>query len=495
MTRYFKTDLIKYFLLIFVSIFVSLQSPLAPFAKGIPWTDSSVFIYTAKSIMNGAVLYRDVFDHKGPFLYLINITGLFISGGTGFWGIWLLQLFSLLTTALFLYKTSLLFFNKYISSIIVSVLLVFQSCLDVGGNIAESWSVPLMSVALYIFAQYFISKKQLSWIQVFALSTTFTSTFLLRPNLVLIWGVFGLAIILDLICTKRFADIGRYSLLVIGFTIITIIPYFLYFHFNNTVKDALYGILWFNFKYTSGLDMEAIKLTLLGFFRYVFVIVPIILFSIISVLKYDRQNIGLFNLAVTTSILLTILSCCVGRPSMHYFTQIIPLLIIPLGYCLSYLYDNLLQKKVLITSIIVFSFTSAIIFFSTKSLLKNYLAHSTATFDESVIDVIKNNTVKDDKILVIGNSTNYYLFSDRMSSSKYPFSYPIIEKDKNIEDEYCKELVSKKPKLIVVDFFWEVLDSRVKQRIERILDEYYTRIDSKINNLNIWIRNDCCFVE
>jgi len=64
-----KTDTFLYLILFGTCIFVLLQSPLAPFAKSINGVDSSVFIYSAKHILDGQLIYKDIVDHKGPFLY------------------------------------------------------------------------------------------------------------------------------------------------------------------------------------------------------------------------------------------------------------------------------------------------------------------------------------------------------------------------------------------------------------------------------------------
>ena len=35
------------------------------------WADVNMYLDVAKEMRNGALLYRDVFDHKGPYLYLM----------------------------------------------------------------------------------------------------------------------------------------------------------------------------------------------------------------------------------------------------------------------------------------------------------------------------------------------------------------------------------------------------------------------------------------
>ena len=52
--------------------FIMLQSPNTIYSRVVEYTDSSVFQYIGKGILDGMVPYRDAFDHKGPILYLLN---------------------------------------------------------------------------------------------------------------------------------------------------------------------------------------------------------------------------------------------------------------------------------------------------------------------------------------------------------------------------------------------------------------------------------------
>ena len=40
--------------------------------------DSQVYIYAAQQILKGKILYRDVFDHKGPVMYLFECADFFM---------------------------------------------------------------------------------------------------------------------------------------------------------------------------------------------------------------------------------------------------------------------------------------------------------------------------------------------------------------------------------------------------------------------------------
>lgn len=66
----------------------SKSSPLYPLND---WMDANIFYTLGKAMMNGSVLYRDVFDHKGPLLYLIYGLG-WCMDHTGFLGVFLLEI-------------------------------------------------------------------------------------------------------------------------------------------------------------------------------------------------------------------------------------------------------------------------------------------------------------------------------------------------------------------------------------------------------------------
>ena len=83
------------FVLLFIAFVICMQSPLNPFAKvPIAGVDSSVFKYIGWRMHNYEILYKDIFDHKGPIIYFINYLGVFISYDRGVWFIEYLFMFA-----------------------------------------------------------------------------------------------------------------------------------------------------------------------------------------------------------------------------------------------------------------------------------------------------------------------------------------------------------------------------------------------------------------
>ena len=51
-----------------ISLLFAVKFHLSPFNSQIPRIDSSVFLYIGRAMHNGAVPYKDLFDHKGIIL-------------------------------------------------------------------------------------------------------------------------------------------------------------------------------------------------------------------------------------------------------------------------------------------------------------------------------------------------------------------------------------------------------------------------------------------
>lgn len=134
-------------------------SPLYPNFLG--W-DSAIFSLMGKGILSGKSLYTDLFDHKGPVIFLINALGHLIGGRSG---IFLIQCISGSVTICLMYFTGKLlrpkgvyrsFFECFLLFFLFIVLFVytFES-----GNLTEEYSLPFIALACHFFVRYFVRSE------------------------------------------------------------------------------------------------------------------------------------------------------------------------------------------------------------------------------------------------------------------------------------------------------------------------------------------------
>jgi len=485
MKKIFSPLLSPYTILFIVCFFSLFKNPGAPFSHGMPWIDSSVFIYTAKRMIAGQLVYKEVFDHKGLTLYLLNIAGLKIFNGKWL-GIWVLQLLCYFVTTAFLYKTLRFFYNKKISILAITTVLLYHGIISFGGNLTETWALPFTSIALYIFAQYFVIQKKFSVVQLFLLSATFILTLFLRLNLISIWGAFGIVVIFDLMKSKRWKELFVYALYILIFCLLTAMPYFLYAYIKGIFGDFLYGYFTFNLMYLSKVVEKGSLFTMRNLPLIYFGII-ILLSMIYSILHFDGIRYKEFVLATGISFFVIAVSCSMGMNFYpHYFIQFIPVLIFPLAACFSFFVENLPKRKWIFAVSFWLIINIYLIGINVKDIQRNY-SKADKTFYAQLDAIVSQYTASDDKILEMGNNCNIYLFTNRESSSKYPYIYPIIEKDKRIEEYYLAEMEkSSRPQLIITDYLYELLSNNIKSRINEILQENYEKIDVNTKNGEIY---------
>ncbi|MBQ8815026.1 MAG: glycosyltransferase family 39 protein [Lachnospiraceae bacterium] len=114
------------------------------------WVDSNCFYTVGKSMIHGKVLYRDIYEQKGPLLYMIHAVAYVISPGS-FTGVYL---FEVLAAAVFLfcvYRT-LKEYCMWAAVITLPILaaLVYSAPSLSYGDSAEEFCVPMYALCLLV---------------------------------------------------------------------------------------------------------------------------------------------------------------------------------------------------------------------------------------------------------------------------------------------------------------------------------------------------------
>lgn len=118
-----------------------------PLAKSMRCVDEMVFLYVGDAMRRGLMPYRDVFDHKGPLLYVVNWLGLSISGGET-WGVWLIEGALLVVGCLMLMRWGRRIVGTPCGGLAVLPYLAFVfNCIH-GGNITETYALFFVTVPL-----------------------------------------------------------------------------------------------------------------------------------------------------------------------------------------------------------------------------------------------------------------------------------------------------------------------------------------------------------
>jgi len=474
MKKFLKIDTFIYIILFGVCVFILLQSPLAPFAKSIITTDSGIYIYAAQKILDGLLMYKDVIDIKGPFLYFIDAVALFIFN-RHFIGIWIFEVLSLFAASIIMYKTARFFAGKISSLLaVVTGMLFFVICLA-RGNMTEEWSLPYISAALYIFVDYLKNNKPLSIVRLFILSLTFVLTFMLRANLVAMWAGFGIVLLIKWIVEKKYKELIRSLSIILLFVLLCVSPFFLYFYCKGTLPDAIYWVFKFNmFEYASGSNLlMSIQKTILQI-SYIGIIIPVL----IAVYMFFRDKTTVHG-GVLLALFFTVTACALGHSFWHYYANFIPLLVIPYSYLFAKI-EEISKRKYLFLFILFAALNSLFIGRQIWLIYNNYWEKNKYALKvEMLTDIIIQNTKPFDKILVKGYRSEVYLYSGRASATR--FSH-VQHQSSLAKENYIKDAEKAMPKLIIQD---NPQDFGESFNLDSLLHNRYKLINT-IDNTEIW---------
>ena len=154
-----------------------------------------MFLYFGKGISDGLIPYKDMLDHKGPILFIIQYLAVLAGFGNFSLGIWLIECLFFLGTLFSLYKTCYLCINdKLISAVSVTFLTpLFILCYD-GGNYSEEFALLFISISLYFFCKIFF-KRRVSRVEYLLVGFLGAATFFIRLNMISLWVVFCLFLV------------------------------------------------------------------------------------------------------------------------------------------------------------------------------------------------------------------------------------------------------------------------------------------------------------
>lgn len=184
--------------------------PNAP-PRHVPSEDAGVFLYAARTIAAGGLPYHDVWDHKPPGVYLLDL----VAAGH-VWGVFALQVAALVAASWLSYRALLHATQARLAAVfgvIAWLLAVPRLALEDGlqTNFAELYALPLQFAALGLFAAD-EARPSPTW-RTAAIGVVGAGAALLKPTLVGIPVAIAIVLLVSRATSGRWADLARRALL------------------------------------------------------------------------------------------------------------------------------------------------------------------------------------------------------------------------------------------------------------------------------------------
>lgn len=418
-----KVILFLFLLSIFTITLCSKCSPIYPFND---WLDINCFFTVGKATVKGQVMYKDIFEQKGPILYFIYSLSYLISNTT-FFGTYLLEILFCFLFLLSSYKTMLLFTNSKVLYIIpVMTAFIYSSSAFTHGGSAEEFCLPAVSLALCLGLKSLVKNVPFTKISGYLLGITLGYVLWIKYTMLGFYIGFILFMIFFYIGQKWIKELFQTALFtILGIATISI-PVLIYFIANNAITD-LFTVYFYNNMFLYSIDNGGNKLLNLinnlniGFTSfsgvYIFGLVGIIISIYLSYIIHSK-SIAKFLISIAVFAFFFVYMG--GRDFGYYsliFSVFAPIFMAYINsiFISKVTINNNASKKIATIGLFAISLVLMLIFSPNTYMLK-YKKEDLPQFKfDKIISQTKNPTLLNYGFLDGG----FYTVSDIMPTCKY----------------------------------------------------------------------------
>ncbi len=475
-----------------LALVLSLTLYSSPLARLLPAHDQSMFVYFGRAIDAGKIPYIDMFDHKGPILWLINAVGWLHLGPVHL--LWLIELAVIAVSGIYIYKSALFFADRMISWVVSIVGLLMLMRYAIGGNISEEYALPCIAIALYYLLRYFFTEDSHPWhFVIFGL--TGTLVFFIRANMVALWAVGVVTVLILEINQRRWQRLLQAALFTLVGALLVIVPIVIYCVMTNSLAAMIYGAFTFNMIYIANESkISLIKMLIfVGGTLFLYgVVIPQIYLIVKAIRKREQRVVLWFLVAVGLLNLATIILS--RRTYSHYLITQIPVATMALAILLTDVNDWLAIKRhwhqsvglALVVWIVagVFGPVLGIGEFAHKI---SKMAKTTSESDqERLIAVyVREHTTTTDTIYEWRYDANIYNLSGRFANNKY-FTLPSValKNYPEIEKQMITSFKKSKPAYFIIktSLLKKPATSNAEKRIRHMVKKNYQPVSIEGTN-------------
>ena len=204
--------------------------------------DSAQFQTLGMAWSKGYMPYGDLFDHKGPYIFLVNLIGYHV-------GFMAMQTINMAFTLFFIYLIGEYISEKWyvgIASSLLSVFVLFMPYCD--GNYTEEYCMPFLFASFYLAIKS-IREEKYKIPNVILYGITAGICLMTRATNFLPVAVCILVIIVLLVMKKDYKNIFISGLVFIGSMLVVVAPFAIYFAAKGLFGEFINGSFLYNFKY------------------------------------------------------------------------------------------------------------------------------------------------------------------------------------------------------------------------------------------------------
>ncbi|MBQ8343557.1 MAG: glycosyltransferase family 39 protein [Clostridia bacterium] len=228
-----------------ISLFAFGGSPFFPINE---WSDPNCFLTVGRAMLDGKVMYRDIYEQKGPYVYFLHALAALISDRS-FLGVWLMEIVNLFFSMLLIAKIVGVYGHKKSVCAVVATLIgasvAFSYAMSTGDSVEEFVS-PLYLWLLYITVKNIKTEKEFSARQYLLIGVTAGIVFWSKFTVIGIYLGWFAYFVWRSIRRKAYREIGKSVLWIACGVLLATLPCLIYFLATGAFADWMQVYLYDN---------------------------------------------------------------------------------------------------------------------------------------------------------------------------------------------------------------------------------------------------------
>lgn len=418
-----KCELILIFVLVIFSFIYRMIFLYTPLDR-----DEGAYAYIAERLEKGELPYRDIFDHKQPFIYYIYKTAFNFFGKTDE-AIRMFTNFYLILTFLLFYSFIRVAFNKWISLLALFIFILHINNHNLQGLNSNAEIFLIMPLLIAFILLYNSDSKY------FRLNLFLSGFFIGVAVFIKLMAVFILFV--PVFYVIRYIKRNKFAYLTYFFSgfLFFVFLLFIWILKNNITKEFIECNFFYNFNYLSQFDFKNKIIILLKggieFIKTNFILFIGFLYGIYKIFINKKNHFVFISFMSVIMFYISIFLLSGLYP--HYYLVLIPFLSILSAILVNDIYNYLF--KIFKNNILIILLLLSIIFLyflyfvnvnNTYSFIKgNYKTMAIFYEARAVAEIININKSKEQSVFVFANEPEIYFYTHTKAPTKYIYNYPV----------------------------------------------------------------------
>lgn len=210
------------------------------------WQDANCFFTVGRAIVNKAVLYRDIYEQKGPLLYFLHAFASIISD-RNFLGVYFIEIICCAFFLIIVRKMLKLYLNGNVSYYIPFIAMcVYSSVSFYHGDSAEELCLPLLAYGLYISLKTVKRRTEVSCGESFLLGICVACVIWIKFSMIGFYIGMMVIPVISMLRNKKIKLLLKQILLFLAGVLLVSVPIFIYFGLNNAINHMFEGYFYNN---------------------------------------------------------------------------------------------------------------------------------------------------------------------------------------------------------------------------------------------------------